>query len=189
MGGGLLPLKAGLAATITRRFASRGGEAIQAAVDAVGESDFDQRLEDNEELDVLVVRAVEAAARSSHEAKRRLLSNVVKAAVLDDAKVDESVLVVGVLQQLDAPHIRCLEEVWRAEKEALASGEMRPPARGAQRELTQAVREATTHYPPFLLHELERLGLLDGSVTWDGVSHVTGTTEFGARLLNDLRSP
>ena len=188
LGGGPWPFKAGLSRSTTRRWTERGFEALAPAVAAVGEESLSERLEANEELDVLVARAVPAAAESASAAKRQLLARVVKAAVLDDAKIDDSSLVVDVLQRIDVPHIRCLEDVYRAEQGAIASGDLTPTARGAERELTEQVRAVAATYPPPLVQQLQSLGLLDGSLTWDGVIHVTGTTVFGAQILADLRS-
>lgn len=125
---------------------------------------------------------------SASAAKRRLLARIVKAAVLDDAKIDESALIVGVLRQIDTPHIRCLEAIYRAEQEAKAGGDLQPTARGAEKELTQQVRAVDDSYPLSLLTQLEHLGLIDGSITWDGVTLVTGTTVFGAQVLEDSHS-
>ena len=47
-------------------------------------------------------------------AKRRLLARAIAAAVLDDAKVDESHLYTEALRDLDAPHLRALERFRRA---------------------------------------------------------------------------
>jgi hypothetical protein len=107
VGGGLVPLQGKLAATMTHRFDKRALEALEPSLTAIGDARLIDRLAGNEELDVLVVRAVNAAATSASSDKGRLLGRVVKAAVLDDAKVDESALMLGVLEQIDASHIRC----------------------------------------------------------------------------------
>ena len=188
VGDGLFPIKGRLALTMTKRFGDRGAEVIEPSRAAIGEDRLEELLAGNEELDVLAVQAITAAAESASVAKRRLLARVVKAAVLDDAKIDESALIVGVLRQIDAPHIRCLEAIYRAEQEAKASGDLQPTARGAEKELTQQVRAVADSYPPPLLTQLEHLGLIDGSITWGGVTLITGTTVFGAQVLEDLHS-
>lgn len=188
VGGGLLPAKFRLAATMTKRFTERGTEAMEPSLAAIGEDVLEELFAGNEELDALAVRAITTAAESASAAKRRLLAKAVKVAVLDDAKIDESALIIGVLQQIDTPHIRCLEAIHRAEQVARASGDLRPIARGAGKELTQQVSAVADAYPASLLTQLERLGLIDGSITWDGVAHITGTTAFGAQVLEDLHS-
>ena len=96
-------------------------------------------------------------------------------------------MITGILTQIDAPHIRCLEAIYRAKEEAAKAGELSPTARGAEQELNQRVTEAARSYPAPVLVVLVSLGLLDGSVSWDGVALVAGPTAFGEQLLNDLR--
>lgn len=189
LGGGVLPVGAKFSASMTHRFAKRGGQALQPALEALGGEDaLNQRLAANEELDALAVRAVTAAAESASAAKRRLLAKVVKAAVLDDAKIDEANLITGVLNQIDTSHIRCLEAIYRAEEDSRGRDHMVTSPRRAQRPLMSQVRETAGKYPSALVQQLERLGLLDGDVTWDGDTTVTGLTAFGAQVLEDLHA-
>lgn len=74
----------------------------EAASAGVGPDDLQGRLADDERLDVLLVRALQAAAESGPRAKRRLLGQLVNQAIVDDARIDESELFVGVLSQIDA---------------------------------------------------------------------------------------
>jgi hypothetical protein len=49
------------------------------------------------------------------------------------------------------------------------------------------VRDATEQYPGPVLRTLERLGLIVGSVTWDGSARIAGMTSFGEEVLSGLR--
>jgi hypothetical protein len=186
LGGGVVP--ASLSVAWTRRWSRRGEEALLPILASVDANELDRRLAASDELDALVSRAMIDAASSSAESKRRLLGQIVKASVLDTAKIDESLLLMNVLRDVEAPHIRCLTAISRAEESARETGEMTPVARGAEKPLTAAVREVVAEYPPPLLQALLSLGLIDGTVTWDGSNYITGMTAFGESLLDDLRS-
>ena len=109
VGGGLIPLTGKLALGVTRRFGERGFQVLDGAREEVGDEKFAGLLEGSEELEALVIRAITAAGAGGQASKLRLLSEVVKRAVLDDARIDEGLLVVRVLDQIDSPHIHCLE--------------------------------------------------------------------------------
>jgi hypothetical protein len=172
---------------MSRRWSRRGQEALDALLAQVNDVDLETRLAESAELDALLVRAVNAAAASGLESKRRLLGRIVAQAVLDDAEIDESSLVVDTLVQIDAAHVRCLTAIARAEAEAQRLGEQEPIARGAEKPHTQRVSRVAETYPYPLLDALRRLGLIDASISWDGVSRVTGMTKFGELLLKELR--
>lgn len=172
---------------LRQRWLARAQEVVN-EVDSRSTPDvLSQRLAESEQLDAAFLAAVEAGANSGVGAKRRLLGRVIAAAVLDDAKIDEATLFTGILTQIDAPHIRCLEAIYRAKEQAARAGELSPTARGAEQELNQRVMEAGRAYPAPVLAVLVSLGLLDASVSWDGVALVGGPTTFGEQLLNDLR--
>lgn len=143
---------------------------------------------ESESFDVLVGAAVEAAARSALEAKRQLLGRLVAEAALDDALVDESRLLVGVPDQLEAPHVRCLEAIRRAEQEAEDAGEVMPRARYAEREMNNRIREAGEGQPMSVLSLLSNLGLLETTGSGNEWIWVKGTTVFGRELLDDLHA-
>lgn len=172
---------------LRQRWLARAQEVVN-EVDSRSTSDLlSQRLAESEQLDAAFLTAVEAGASSGVGAKRRLLGRMIAAAVLDDAKIDEATLLTGILTQIDAPHILCLEAIYRAKKEAAKAGELSPTAQGAEQELNQRVMEAGRAYPAPVLVVLVSLGLLDASVGWGGVALVGGPTAFGEQLLNELR--
>lgn len=172
---------------IRDRRAARANEVVAEAAGVDELLLLTQRLQENEELDAALSAAVEAGVRSSLEAKRRLLGRIVRAAVLDDAKVDEATLLIGVLAQIDAPHVRCLEALRRVEETEGAAGRIRDRARGAERETNQAIYEVGLAHPAPVVIALKNLGLLEGSGTYD-MQLVQGLTPFGRRLAADLRA-
>ena len=147
-----------------------------------------RRLEAQPALDAAFAAALEAAGRTGLEAKRRLLGRVIARAVLDDARVDEATLLVGVLSQIDAPHVRCLEAIHRAEEEAEAAGEIAPRAQYAERETVPRIAEVGRAHPDPVLAALASLGLIETSNTWGDTAILKGLTPFGQALLRDLRA-
>lgn len=97
-------------------------------------------------------------------------------------------MIIGVLSQIDAPHVRCLEAVHRAEEQAVAAGEISPRAEGAERETVQRIAVAGQGHPVPVLAALTSFGLLEANGVYDGTTIVKGLTPFGRALLNDLRS-
>jgi hypothetical protein len=183
------PVHAKLSMGFTKRWGQRGAEVVGAIADEVGGIEaLEARTAASEELDALLVRAAMAAADSSLQAKRRLLAKAVSPAFSDDAKINEAVLIVDALARIDAVHIRALDAIHRAELSAKASGETGPVARGAEKPLTEQVREVTERLPEAVLRRLESEGLVSGSLTWDGLGHISGLTSFGEKILEDLRS-
>lgn len=187
VGGGVVPATAKLTFGIKRRWNSRGHEVLEEVASAVDGTRLEQRLLDSPEIEVLLARAISAAAASAVEDKRRLLARVVQAAVLDDAAIDQSTLIVDVLEQVDAVHLRCLEAIARAERESKDAGEWEFTAPGAEKPSNRRVQEVADSYPAPIIKRLEVLGLADASVTWDGGTRVTGMTVFGELLLSELR--
>lgn len=172
---------------LRKRWSARGQTVIDQVERVATAEQIQARLAESEQLDAAVLAAITAAAASGLDAKRRLLGRVVANAVLDDAKVDEASLIVDVLAQIDAPHVRCLEAVRRAKDEARAADELGPVARGAEQEISQRVLDAAASYPAPVLQRLISVGLLDGHVSWDGVSIIAGTTTFGDQIVDELR--
>ncbi|MFK4083582.1 hypothetical protein ACI2LF_05700 [Kribbella sp. NPDC020789] len=144
------------------------------------------RLEQSEDLDAVFGRAIQAAAMSGLEAKRRLLGLVVAEAVLDDAMVDEAILFTDVLSQIESPHVRCLEDIWRVQDEVESSGDRPQAARGAEREINQRILEVGRRHPTPILQTLVNVSLLDARMSWDGFDLVQGLTRFGERFLREL---
>lgn len=169
------------------RWASRGTDVLAAASAVADTATIVARTAQDAQLDAALSAAVEAGTRSGLVAKRRLLGRVVGRAVLDDARVDEATLVVGILSQIDAPHVRCLELLARAEVVARSSGELEEVADGAERPLVQRIVDVGTAQPQPVLAALVSLGLIETTSTWGGSMMVLGVTPFGQHLLDDLR--
>jgi len=101
---------------------------IDEIADAVGNDELIARLSSSPQFEALFVNRLELVARTRYEAKRRLLSKVVINAAIDDALIDEGVLIQLALRDLDAPHIRTLARL--------------RPGDGAGQELSGAERSA-----------------------------------------------
>lgn len=186
IGGGIIPAQAKIASSVAHRFAARGAEVLQPSRDTMGVDALNARLEASEEVDALVARAVVACGNSANAAKKVLLARVVQRAVLDDAEIDQSLLLVDILDQIDGPHIRCLEDIYRAEQRARISGELGEIARGAEKPITREVSTVAGKYPETILRRLESLGLITGSINWDGMAVIAGTTSTGESILQEL---
>ena len=187
LGGDIFPANVKLAVSLKRGWNNRGQEVLDYVTHAVDGEVLERRLLQAPEVEVLLARAVNAAAASSLASKRRLLARVVQAAVLDDAAIDQSTLILDVLELVDAVHIRCLEAIARAELESKEAGDWQFTAERAEKPSNQHVQDAADGYPSPIIKRLETLGLADASVDWSGHTRVTGMTLFGERVLNDLR--
>jgi hypothetical protein len=187
VGGGVFPASAKLAVTLKRGWSSRGQEVLDSVSRAIDGEILERRLLEAPEVEVLLVRAVNAAAGSALSSKRRLLARVVQAAVLDDAAIDQSTLIVDVLEQIDAVHVRCLEAIARAELASKEAGDWEFTAERAEKPSNERVQAAADDYPSPIIKRLETLGLADASVDWSGHTRVTGMTVFGELVLSDLR--
>lgn len=75
---------------VRARRAAMAGETISDIVSATGEELLVQRLAEDPVAEALFVNAVDAAVRTGLEAKRRLLARAVAEAVIDEARLDES---------------------------------------------------------------------------------------------------
>lgn len=83
----------------------------------VGQERMLARLVEDPRLEPLIGNALDAAARTGFEAKRRLLGRAVANALLgDDAAVDTGVLKVAAMTQLEPVHVRALIALERAVK-------------------------------------------------------------------------
>lgn len=115
------PFHGRVTAGMSRRWIERGGSPLNVVLSRIKEDELEARLRERPELDALLARSMNTAAAWGLEAKRRLLGRVVCQAVLDDAEIDESTLIIDVLAQIDAPHVRCLGAISRAEAEGLGT--------------------------------------------------------------------
>jgi hypothetical protein len=113
-----IPYAGGSLVIVAEQIASRRAQAANAfAADVAERASIEvlgQALADDPVLEALFMRGVESAVNTGLVAKRRPLARVIAAAVLDDAKVDESHLYTEALRDLDAPRLRGLERFRRA---------------------------------------------------------------------------
>lgn len=182
--GAVLP---GVSVTFRQRWSDRADDIVAPAATAAGGlEELDARLATSEELDALTSRAILVAAASGLASKRRLLGRVVGEAVLDDAAIDDATVLTAILERIDAPHVRALEEVRRAEAIVDASGERRQAHPAAEKELHMQVTEAANGYPSAVIRALISEGLLSGTVSWGGHATVNGLTDTGELLLEWL---
>jgi len=143
-----------------------------------------QRIRDDPEVRATVIEALSAAGRTGLEAKRRALSRLVKAAILDDARVDEAQLLILALRDLEGPHIRALTRAARAQGVDVTSwGESRNKERSS---VVTAVDAVLAAEPTAVIATLLRTG----AITQDGMTYATlranRVTDFGLALLDYL---
>lgn len=171
--------------TARQRLASRVQKTVNEIRDSTGEEGLLRRLESDPELEAVFVQGIEAAARTGYEAKRRALAKVVTAAVLDDAKVDESALCVAALRDLDAPHLRALERITRAEDSVARQDGV---TRVNDAEVTKAVRAVMEGEHDAVHTALIRAGVaFPVGRSWGGPEAVGMVSDFGRTLLAYIR--
>ncbi|NYI66080.1 hypothetical protein [Spelaeicoccus albus] len=149
-----------------------------------------RRLAEDEELEALFIAGVNAAVDTGLKAKRRHLAKVISAAILDDARVDESALIVQTLRELDAPHFRALERIRREQdtEPEDRSGDAPPGGRPSPH---QHVVDTVEQESEPVISALVRAGTLrqvTGGLVFGigGNLVVTGLTEFGRTLLDNV---
>ncbi|CUR54216.1 hypothetical protein NOCA2140039 [metagenome] len=183
----MVPLYAKISGSVVRSWGTRSAEALDEALTRVDLETLQRRVEESEEFSALVGRAMQAAGDSLLQDKRRLLGRLIAEATLDDALIDDNIIWVDILASIDAPHVRCMEAVRRAEQEAAASGEQEPVAEASEKPYVRRIQDAANGYPSPIIRTLSNLGLIQGTVNWDESSRVTGMTRHGERLLSYLR--
>lgn len=153
---------------------ARAARTMQEIAEEAGIERLKGRLASDPEVEALFVQGLDAATRTGYEAKRRLLARLISAAVLDDAKVDESLLFVLALRDLDGPHLRALERLRRAQDEAGAKTyeHYQDRASGMQKAVSGAAAE-------------EHEAVLAALVKWD-VARVMGMTYGGALIPGEV---
>lgn len=174
---------------VLARHRSRGMDVVQDIADHLPDADsLMSRLAANEEVELIFVEGVEIAIRSGFAAKRRLLAKVVARAVNDDAKIEESQLIVTALRDLDAPHIRALARLRTVQNEAEASKDPGDQNKSAHDRVTGAVASASYKEPVPIRSTLVRTGVVfPATVVGSGVV-IASLTDFGEKLLADLDS-
>lgn len=171
------------------RARDRGVEAVDVIVAACSRELLTQRVAQDDEFAAHFMNAIEAAMRTGFAPKRRLLAGVVTATVLDDATVDETGLIVAALRDLDAPHLRALERMDRAERAARHDGAddhrvARAVSTTAHCEPAAVVAALRQHAavvsvsPSPLLMSADTLGVTPS---------VVGVSAFGRKILMYLR--
>ncbi|GAA3815580.1 hypothetical protein [Cellulomonas soli] len=168
---------------VRARRAARADELVSQLITATGEDRLLKRLRDSPEVEAVFVTAIDAALRSSVEAKRRRLVKAVSAAVLDDARVDESLLVADALSQLDVPHLLALARM--ADEWEVTRSDMSDAVRWGASNVFAATPEA-------IRAALVRTGTAKSSVgTYIALaepSRQDGITDFGLSIVADLRA-
>lgn len=179
------------------RIAARTARTLDEIVEATGVEKLSDRLASDPELEAVFAQGLDAATRTGYEAKRRLLSRVISAAVLDDAKVDEALLVVLALRELDAPHLRVLERMRRAEDDVLGrdlsefsseSHEEAGAKMARENAANRAVVDAGSGVPVVLLETLTRTGVAHQlGMSYGGPTCPGTVSNFGRLVLDNLR--
>jgi hypothetical protein len=170
-----------------QRRAFRMGQALEEITERVSAEQLEARLSGSESLDAVFGTALTAAANSGLEAKRRMLGAIVARAILDDAMIDEAILLTEVLSQIEAPHVRCLEDLHRVQKEVEASGEWPLPVEGAERETNQRIADTARKYPTPVVKTLTNVSLIDAHTSIDRtLDYVYGVTPFGETFIRYL---
>lgn len=204
MGLSLVPFGSAIDIMLTdtrKRQVDRMRQTVKEVADAAGSDRLLSRLAESPESEAVFIQGIEAATRTGFEAKRRLLSRVVTAAILDDARINEGLLIVMALRDLDAPHLRALETIRRATEKvdaqvvatALEEGvDGPPPGQRIEQLLTVQIKADTPDLPSVVIAGLVREGALSPANTWDGQMGPTRPehyriTEFGAALIEHLR--
>ena len=104
---------AGGAGAVAARRNSRVGQLRELVEEASGMAAGQvlHRMEESPELEEVMTRAIEAAAITAHDEKRRALAKVIASGLHDDALVDEALMMVRAIDAIDPPHIRALLEL------------------------------------------------------------------------------
>jgi hypothetical protein len=162
---------------VRARRAAVAVETMSAIVGASGgETLLGARLAADPQLETTFVTAVDAAIRTGHEQKRRLLARA----------VDEAQLMVDTLSQLDVPHIHTLQRLANEREryqpatdeqyEMLTEEHFRPPVAWAN---ALAPVKAT----------LVRVGAVQLMLPEESEGPLTGViTQYGMQILQELRA-
>lgn len=182
---------ADLASSIYQRRRSRA-RALLEETSAFAQTSLEElliRLLENERRVDLLERALHSACTSTDPEKRRGLARALAGSVHDDTRVDESELLLGMLEKLEVVHIRVLHEL------------ARPHSGEGQLEGFETFGGVTSGFlagqipglapvADVLLTQLRAAGLIDNTIrqTYGGVGGkaMWGLTAAGERLLDLL---
>lgn len=147
------------------------------------------RIDENPELEPLLTQAIEAATRTSMEAKRRLLARAAAAAFEDDGKVEPASLIVSALSELEPVHIRALARLEKAATSARSLDE--DEQGGAMNEASQAeavpVLAALIQTGVAIATTMTFQGGLGSPAEASGHVLIHDVSSFGRELLAHLR--
>jgi hypothetical protein len=163
--------------------------ALGAITERVGEDAFMSIVHRDPEIEALLWTALQAIAATGVESKRKFLVRGVANAATSTEPIDMEQLQTAALTELDAPHLRALARLVHAEEMDEAEGTTDKP----DSNLNQAVLKE----PVPVLAALIRTGVAypAAMVTEDGLGRapsprelgISGVSDFGRRLLEDLR--
>jgi hypothetical protein len=157
---------------------SRMESTAQEILEAVGGDGLISRLQEDPRLEPLLGEALEAAARTGFEAKRRLLGRTVRNALQDDAAIDPAVVMVLSMSQLEPVHVRAL--VWLER--------VIGPVDETFTDRT-ALEEFNRSQPIPVLATLETSGVVIPATSWTGRGlGVETISDFGREVLRELRA-
>jgi hypothetical protein len=146
---------------------------------AAGEDRMVNRVLDDAQFEALLAEALEAAAKTGFEAKRRVLGRAVAEALLsdDEAALDSGVLVVAALAQLEPVHVRALI---RLENATAVSGDPDDERRRS------AIEEFNRSQPMPVLAALDKTGVMIPGTFLGASAHAI--SNFGTLILRELRA-
>lgn len=163
---------------VRNQFTSRVQLTAENVADAVGIDRLAERLSESPEFEALFVNALDSAARTGYEPKRRLLARVVINAALDDSVIDESWLIEQALRDLDAPHLRALERI------RLAVDSLPPDSPNRAR--SKAAVTAGALEPESVRAVLVRTGVAAAPMFPGGGIGIAYVSQFGRDILESL---
>lgn len=182
----LTPLMEAWAAKVQQEFQRRGQEVAGGAADAshLDEDEVVERILTSHHLQPLVMRVLDAAARTDSTPKLRALGAVLGEAVtIRPRQVDEDLFIVAALDDLEPAHLRVLEAL---EGSAIA---LVPTAVGwTSTTLVPALPDLTAIGLHAALGGLVRHGLVDTQYIGDTMGEIGyEITEFGHAMLEVMR--
>ncbi len=171
-----IPVVGGSLSILVANVAARRRERVtELGMSAVAEAGSPQRLAEaaqgDERIADMLVSAAFAASETAVEEKRRAMGRVVGQAARDDARIDESQVLLRALLDLDGPEFRLLGQI--------------APLDGDQ----DAVRTVADAAPSPVVSVLLRNGVVEQVGTYGGGQAIVGLTPFGRALVEFVRSP
>jgi len=166
---------------IVHRQRNRASQMAIEIADMVGGADLLlNRIEDSPELRDLLARSLEAAVRSSYEAKRKLLVRAVGNAFDNDEAVDPANLTVMALSQLEPVHIRALARLVRVATDSDLSSD--------EQARHNALGIASDAEPTPVCATLIQTGVvIPSTMVIGGAVRIFDVSTFGHQIIHDLR--